>query len=96
MAVGAFESMTQIRWPADPQRVLDMICLRNDAQCSIAGEGSSHSTLTGIALVSVDASTSGGMAFNIGDSRTPRYVRGALEQLSRWTIRRCRSSSTSA
>lgn len=79
---GAFGQLAARPGPVDPQSILETINEANDAVLAIAGRGLSGTTLTGVALVAIDAATTGWMVFNIGDSRTYRYVGRRLEQLS--------------
>jgi serine/threonine protein phosphatase PrpC len=81
-AVDAFAALGRDGCPADPQTVLATIRAANHRVLELPGDGLSGTTLTGIALVTLEGGALAWMAFNVGDSRTYRVRKGRLEQVS--------------
>lgn len=82
VAVDAFSALGRDGRPADPQTVLATIRAANHRVLDLPGQGLSGTTLTGIALVTLEGGAPAWMAFNVGDSRTYRVRKGRLEQVS--------------
>lgn len=80
-AIGVFSDALMTR-PVHAREVLSLLRDANEAVRALPGDGVAGTTLSGIAVVTVEGAGPHWMAFNIGDSRTYGWNGRALEQQS--------------